>query len=752
MKQSMSNSAVPAAVLRKLHLVRKRTMLVHVASALVAAAAVLLAAMGIAMLIDWLATLYDSRWRLVLTATALIAAVATSIGWIILAWRRALRLEQVAAEVDRQVPRLEERWTTMTRLGEDAAKPNVIHPAMLRRLSLEAASWEPRIEPENVVSLSSLMRTMLALTAITAVLALAVVLNTREVLVLAHRFLMPGSSISATKLVNVPGDLVIARGEPLALNAAIEGTPVENATLFLQPEAKAPQTIMLVAERQEPIGFSHRMRAVEEPFAYRFRAGDGQTEWFNVDVADRPEIDRIKFTVTPPAYTRQPAKTFEKLPERVSALRNSRVEIAVRPKVPVASAHLKLDNNRSAPMPLGSDGWFRWTTTLNESCSFTPILTEQHGLTNRRAPKCQLIAYEDQPPTVKVLSPDDKTAVRPDDTFPITFSATDDVGIGSAELVVYQENGSKDSTQLADIPIELGKQQGSRSVQQTVDLDLKKFGAKDGTELSFEIRVREDRGEASEQASSQTTSQNSSQNKTSASSPAGAAKQSAPQDASGNKIAKQSPAMAGRESKKGETANEPQTTTTASATPTKSLAANSATSQTSSSPMPKGQKMPSATGQARRIKQRLRRSKKCRPNRILALWPPTRMQKRSRRRRLRSRNLARNPRRGQLNNLLRRHHRPQKTEQHRRHPKSRLRCRQGRQLFSLPRRRWPIQRHRRRRQEKIRQSRQNRAWPPAAGSRSWRAANRKVASHRQTPRPIKRPTRVRPLRITPQLP
>ena len=70
---------------------------------------------------------------------------------------------------------------------------------------------------------------------------------------------------------------------------------------------------------------------------------------------------------------------------------------------------------------------------------------------------------------MKVLAPDDKTAVRPDDQLQITFSATDDVGIGSAELVVYEENGEKEPNELAAIPIDLGKQQGSRSVQQTVE-------------------------------------------------------------------------------------------------------------------------------------------------------------------------------------------------------------------------------------------------------------------------------------------
>src|SRR5207342_780884 len=92
------------------------------------------------------------------------------------------------------------------------------------------------------------------------------------------------------------------------------------------------------------------------------------------------------------------------------------------------------------------------------------------------------------------LAPNDRVAVRPDDAIQITFSATDDVGIGTAELVVYQESDQKEPTELAAIPIDLGQQQGARSVQQTVDLDLKKFGTKNGAELSYEIRVREDRG------------------------------------------------------------------------------------------------------------------------------------------------------------------------------------------------------------------------------------------------------------------
>jgi hypothetical protein len=56
---------------------------------------------------------------------------------------------------------------------------------------------------------------------------------------------------------------------------------------------------------------------------------------------------------------------------------------------------------------------------------------------------------------------------------------------------------------IAAIPIPLGDQQGARSVQESVDLDLSKFVVEDGSELSYEIRVREDRGGTAAQMSGQ---------------------------------------------------------------------------------------------------------------------------------------------------------------------------------------------------------------------------------------------------------
>jgi hypothetical protein len=494
-------SAVPGSIVRKLHLVRSWKRWVQLGTAVLLALVVLLSAMGVAMLVDWLATLYDSRWRFVLTNAALVAAAVTGLGWLLLAWRRGLTWSRVAGDVDREFPELEERWTTMTRLApETAADAKLVHPAMFRRVASEAVRWEPHVDPQEIVSLSPLVRMMLCLTAITVVLGIAVLLDARQTLVLVRRFWSPGSSISATELVNVPGSTVIGRGEPLLLEANINGRPVDRATLFLttgdeDSAAREERKITLVAHGKDPIAFSHNVRSVDEAFAYRFRAGDGQTEWFQVNVADRPEIEKLRMTVTPPAYTRREAKSFDRLPRRVSVMAGSTLELAMLPKIPVERVELVAGSKQVAVLTAGEGGWYRWTMELKKDVSFAPLLTESHGLVNRQSPRCEIQVVPDKPPAVKVLTPDDQMAVRPGDTVDITFAAQDDVGIGSAELVVYganDENGQP--TILETIPVDLGEQVGERTVQGQVELDLAKYQVADGAELSYQVRVREDRG------------------------------------------------------------------------------------------------------------------------------------------------------------------------------------------------------------------------------------------------------------------
>ena len=498
MTRSKPEFAIPAPVLEKLLSVRGRTLKVHAVTAVIGAVGVLLAAMATAMLIDLLATLHDSAWRAVLTYSAFAAAGLTLGAWLVVAWRSTRRLDRAATTVDREIPQLEQRWSTIAQLSAAPGRTQEeVHPAMFRQVAREASSWNPHVEPAEVVPLDGLLRASWLLVAITVVLAVAVVFDAHRTTVLLKRFWLPYASISATELTPTPGNTVVGRGEPLEIAARIEGTPVKKAVLQLQPAIGDPRTMVLVPRRDDSqLRVVHRLRSVDAPLKYRLRAGDGQTPWYEVVVADRPRLAEVRLTVTPPAYTRQAPTQLERLPRRLSALAGSRLELALRPKQKVRSVQLRLGAELCAQLTADADGWYRWQTRLEKSFSLSPLLTEEHGLTNRRPPKCQVHCLADKPPVVNVLSPSDEIAVQADDTIAIQFTAQDDVGIGSAELIVYGESAvpGGEPVPLATIPVPLADPQGATQVQATVDLDLAQFDVEDGAQLSYAIRVREDRG------------------------------------------------------------------------------------------------------------------------------------------------------------------------------------------------------------------------------------------------------------------
>ena len=56
--------------------------------------------------------------------------------------------------------------------------------------------------------------------------------------------------------------------------------------------------IPLTADQLGAVPFRHVLRDPVDDFSFRFRAGDGQTPWHTVRVADRPVIQAASVTVT----------------------------------------------------------------------------------------------------------------------------------------------------------------------------------------------------------------------------------------------------------------------------------------------------------------------------------------------------------------------------------------------------------------------------------------------------------------------
>src|SRR5688500_6071383 len=121
----------PPVVAFKLRAVQRRLRFVQAAAGLLISASALLMLMMLAMLIDELAILIETTWRSVLTFSALVIAGVVLNFALIRPLLRPRRLSRVARHVEKQMPELQERWSTITELAESDDPPNIRGSAAL---------------------------------------------------------------------------------------------------------------------------------------------------------------------------------------------------------------------------------------------------------------------------------------------------------------------------------------------------------------------------------------------------------------------------------------------------------------------------------------------------------------------------------------------------------------------------------------------------------------------------------------------
>jgi hypothetical protein len=489
----MSATQLPPSVAAKIRGAQRRDWTITATRGLFISLTTFIVIIGLAMALDWVIMPIAIAARVTLTTVALtIIGITFAMAFV----RRALqrqRIEQIALQIDQQVPQLEERWSTVTELSASDDPPAMRgSDALIDQVSREAQDMVDEVDVDQVVSAQSLGLPTGVLAAALLLSAVIAASAWPQISILWRRFWSPTQRITMTTITSPHGEQVVARHEPVMIEASIAGRRHDRATLLLR-EDDTVRSIELPATADDASRFEHRIHAAATSFDYRLRCGDDQTDWQHVTVVDRPQIAQVSFSIVAPAYTKLPADQRESLPRRVRAVESSAFEVAFAPTKPVESLAMNM-GDESVALALSADerGWYRYRTTLAESLAFSVHLIDAYGLTNTSPPSCAVTVYPDRPPSAAIVSPDDVIAVRPDDTVTVEFEARDDFGIETAELLLTLV-GSDEQLALATIPIDLAEQPDSGHVSGKVDVDLSKYNLAHGAAVDYTVRVTDTR-------------------------------------------------------------------------------------------------------------------------------------------------------------------------------------------------------------------------------------------------------------------
>ena len=485
------DALMPKQILRQVQQVRRSSQSRDRRYAWLVGASVLAITMIVAMIVEAQLNLFSHALRFALTMLSLVATAIC--GWAL--WQRGRRqnerLVAAAKAVDETFPTLEERVSTLTSCEEDRlASRRGAHPAMLNRLASETTHIHQHVESKPIVSQRVLRRPLTWLAAAAAIILGMLAWDAPKTMVQFGRFWAPWADLSVTRVSPVEADHVVARHEPVKLTASLSGRPVDEIEFVSQTVAGSERSkSRLWPSSKDPSKTSYRKAKAVESFDYLFRAGDGQTEWHRVTVADRPKIEDLSMRIVPPAYTGKSAKTYSKLPKKLRVVSGTRLEMQVTPKTDVRTARLVMGKTDWLPMEPGTEGAYEGSMELRQPVKFEVQLTELHGLVNRRPPRCALQVVEDQAPKVKIIKPTKTSVLLPDETIDIHFKASDDHGIKEMALRVYTQREGEDVPTVHEVPIPISDEKSNRKIKGSVALDLAQFDLKDGDTIRYEVRA-----------------------------------------------------------------------------------------------------------------------------------------------------------------------------------------------------------------------------------------------------------------------
>jgi len=365
--------------------------------------------------------------------TAFVAAHLAALAWLYLRrWRVPLDERRTAVFLEQRYGVADNRLINAVHLAADPAVP-----ADVRAYFTQTATETSRgFRLARVMDWRRLGRLARPLAVAAAVMTLYAVLFTDHARNAFIRFANPATEVAPlnyTQFEVTPGSLRLAEGSSVLIRARGRrlGRAVERLDILVSDGASN----ILHAMQPEDGGGVFELVNLSETTRYTVRNRNDASLTYTVTVVPKPRLERLTFTVTPPAYTRRPPRQEPPTARQVRALAGATLRI--EPGLP-ASMHAAFF--RDGQPAAATDG--RLETTLDRSCRLALDVTEADGLTHAAAWFCEVEAVADEPPAVRFVNTEMNQQVGLGQEVPVQVAARDDCGVRN--LVLYTRINGED--------------------------------------------------------------------------------------------------------------------------------------------------------------------------------------------------------------------------------------------------------------------------------------------------------------------
>jgi len=302
-----------------------------------------------------------------------------------------------------------------------------------------------KIDSKKVVRfkgiLPRLWPALVLLLALTAIVALDAPMIRRSAAFLLHPFAaLPEEK---TSIYLEPAPSIVLRGTPLVIRGRASGHVPTELWLNIWPENGD-----LIRIDMQPEGggrFTHRISSVQRSFRYQAAGRRGSSPGYFVRAVDAPDINKIKLTLTPPAYTRLPEEI--RVGGQIEALKGTAAKIELEATKSIRAGRLTLNQTGHIPLKIEKNRLEGRLLVLNPGV-YSLSITDELGFENINPVQYRIHLIPDKYPRGEIMSPaEDIQLSAGSKILPLVYAAKDDFGVASVRLI-YQKGGKEQSVTL----------------------------------------------------------------------------------------------------------------------------------------------------------------------------------------------------------------------------------------------------------------------------------------------------------------
>ncbi len=453
-----------------------------------------------------------------------IAIALAALAWIsviagmIFFFRPAFRsrdLSSTARMVDAAIPDTHERLSSAIELTEETDARYRGSPELIAALVRQAEHAAEQLDPSAIVSGRRVFQWFLSLIPLLLVWLVLLVVLTPTLALGFQRLIQPSRAAAPLPTATLdidPQNVTIAQGESVTINLAV--TPVASATVAPDKAVEHASIVRRYAagganedvtsdmERTGNRTFRAIFDNVQQTFSYHIGSEGTQSPTYTVTVQPRPSANSVQIEYTYPAYTRRPPHSETTRDGAIDAVVGSTVTLTIDSSQPLKSARLAITDNTPDPSMIdltpvaSSTSHFAARFTVRKSTDYRLRLINLQDLENADNQPRPIIARLDTPPQISITAPvDSPLKVRPDDSVPIKFIASDDFGVTRIDLITQVDDRSPSITTL---PLPPGNQMNmtglcTLSVHDLLSMMPSTPGAK---RIAYQLRATDNRDPA----------------------------------------------------------------------------------------------------------------------------------------------------------------------------------------------------------------------------------------------------------------